>query len=112
MREWLQRLRRKLATLGVGLLAGILATHVVFGANGIAAYQQKREQARVLEEEIHRLEEENRRLSEHIRDLKTNPEAIEKEAREQLRYARPGEVIFVLDAPAAPAPDEAARARR
>jgi cell division protein FtsB len=28
--------------------------------------------------------------------LKSDPKAIEKEAREQLRYAKPGEVIYLL----------------
>ena len=35
-----------------------------------------------------------------IKSLKSDPNAIEKEAREQLRYARPGEVIYVVPAEA------------
>jgi cell division protein FtsB len=31
-----------------------------------------------------------------IESLKSDPKAIEKEAREQLRYARPGEVVYTL----------------
>ncbi len=42
------------------------------------------------------MDEENRRLDAEIKALKSDPKAIEKEAREQLRYAKPGEVIYLL----------------
>jgi cell division protein FtsB len=35
-------------------------------------------------------------LDAEIKALKSDPKAIEKEAREQLRYAKPGEVIYLL----------------
>jgi cell division protein FtsB len=69
--------------------------HAVFGANGIIVYQQKRAEYRKLDTEIHSLQDENQRLNDHIKALQTDPKAIEKEAREQLRYAKPGEVIYV-----------------
>jgi cell division protein FtsB len=72
-----------------------MAYHVVFGANGVVVYQQKRVEYRKLNEELKSLQEENQRLNEHIKALQTDPKAIEKEAREQLRYAKPGEVIYV-----------------
>ena len=42
------------------------------------------------------MDEDNRRLDAEIKALKSDPKAIEKEAREQLRYAKPGEVIYLL----------------
>ena len=42
------------------------------------------------------MDEENQRLDAEIKALKSDPKAIEKEAREQLRYAKPGEVIYLL----------------
>ncbi len=93
---WLHRRRRRLATGGVGLLAALLAYHVVFGHNGMVAYQQKRAEYKQLEQQIEQLQGENGRLSERIKALKSDPQAIEKEAREQLRYTRPGEVVYVL----------------
>jgi cell division protein FtsB len=42
------------------------------------------------------MDEENRRLDAEIKALKSDPKAIEKEAREQLRYAKPGEFIYLL----------------
>ena len=40
--EWLYTTRRKVATCGMLLLVVMLAYHVVFGANGMVAYQHKR----------------------------------------------------------------------
>ena len=42
------------------------------------------------------LKQENQRLEHQVNSLKNDPKTIEKEAREQLRYARPGEVIYTL----------------
>jgi cell division protein FtsB len=50
------------------------------------------------------MDEENRRLDSEIKALKSDPKAIEKEAREQLRYAKPGEVIYLLPEPPAQHP--------
>ena len=94
--DWFYRSRRKLATAGVALLACLLAAHVVAGPNGLFPYQQKRAEYRKLEKEVQQLQVENERLAKQIESLKSDPKAIEKEAREQLRYARPGEVVYTL----------------
>lgn len=103
---WLYRWRRKLASAGVGLLACLLAYHVVFGANGMMAWEHKRAEYRQLQQQIDDLQKQNQQLEGHIKALKSDPAAIEKEAREQLRYVRPGEVIYVVppDKPAAKPP--------
>jgi cell division protein FtsB len=41
------------------------------------------------------LQKENDLYTQQIRSLQNDPKAIEKEAREQLHYARPGEVVYV-----------------
>ena len=102
--EWFYRSRRKLATAGVALLACLLAVHVVAGPNGLFTYQQKRAEYRRLEREVEQLQMENDRLSKQIESLKSDPKAIEKEAREQLRYARPGEVVYTLPSQSKPEP--------
>ena len=94
--ESLSRWRNTLATAGVALLALLLAVHVVFGENGMLTYEHKRAESKQLQKDIERLQEENLRMTQHIRELKSDPKAIEKEAREQLRYARPGEVIYTV----------------
>jgi cell division protein FtsB len=97
------RLRHKLATAGLALLACLLAYHVVFGANGLLVYKQKQKEHRQLQEQNRSLQQQNQDLEEQIKALKNDPQAIEKEAREHLHYARPGEVIYTVPAkPAAP----------
>lgn len=93
----LYRVRRRVATgLGVVLVL-FLAYHVVFGRNGLNNYEQKLEQNRQLHKQIDALQQENGQLKDHNSRLKTDPDAIEYEAREKLHYARPGEVIYTLN---------------
>jgi cell division protein FtsB len=98
--RWLYDSRRKLATAGVAALAILLAYHVVFGANGMMIYTKKRAEYRKLNTDIEQLQQENQRLQKRVDELKHDPKAIEKEAREQLKYARPGEVVYSTAAPA------------
>ena len=112
MAERLYRSRRKLASAGVGLLACLLAYHVLFGANGMVAWEHKRAEYRQLQQQIDDLQKQNQQLSEHIKALKSDPQAIEKEAREQLRYARPGEVIYLMPQPRPAAPPANAAAQK
>jgi cell division protein FtsB len=92
---FLFRFRRKIASCGVLALVVLMAYHVVFGANGVVVYQNKKAEYRKLDAELKSLQAENQRLADHIKALQTDPKAIEKEAREQLRYAKPGEVIYI-----------------
>jgi cell division protein FtsB len=94
-------LRRRLATGAVGALTIWLFTHVMFGANGMVVYRQKKAEYQSLQKQIDDLQNENERYSQQVKALQTSdPGTIEKEAREQLHYARPGEVVFVAPVPA------------
>lgn len=110
--ERLYQLRRKIATAAVVLLAVQVAWHVVFGANGAVVYRQKRAEHRKLVQETEQIQLENQRMEQHIQALKSDPKTIEKEAREQLRYARPGEVIYTMPAPPPPQPPANATAKK
>ena len=94
--------RRRLATAAVCIITVWLFVHVTFGANGMVVYRAKRADYHRLRKEIDSLQSENDRYTEQIKALKTDPRAIEKEAREQLHYTRPGEVIYVAPAPPQP----------
>jgi cell division protein FtsB len=91
--------RRRLATAGVAVLAIWLFLHVMFGANGMVVYRQKRAEYQSLRQEIDELQKENEVYTGHIKALQTDPKTIEKEAREQLHYARPGEIVYVAPTP-------------
>jgi len=99
--SWLYASRRRLATVGVAAITVWLLLHVMFGANGMVVYRQKRADYQTLRQEIDQLQKENNHYTGQIKALETDPKTIEKEAREQLHYARPGEVVYVAPAPPA-----------
>lgn len=106
---WLYRMRRVLATLSIGLLALGIGYKAVFGPNGMMVYRAKRAEYQRLQQEIEREQAENQRLRHQVERLQSDPTAIEKEAREQLGWVRPGETVLVepqpkLDAKLPPSP--------
>jgi cell division protein FtsB len=98
---WLYSSRRRVATLGVAALTVWLFLHVMFGANGMVVYRQKSAEFQSLRHEIDELQTENDRFTAQIKALRTDPKTIEKEAREQLHYARTGEIVYIAPAPPA-----------
>jgi cell division protein FtsB len=103
----LYRLRRRIATIAVTVLAASLFVHVMFGANGMVVYKQKRAEYEALRKQIVQVQQENDRYTQQIQGLKSDQKSIEKEAREQLGYAKPGEYVYVPPGPAKPAPPSA-----
>jgi cell division protein FtsB len=91
-------LRRRIATVVVAVLAAALFVHVMAGANGMVIYKQKRAEYQALEKRVGQMQQENDHYAKQIQGLKTDAQAIEKEAREQLGYARPGEYVYVAPA--------------
>ena len=88
--------RRRGATFLAAALAVGMGFHVVFGQNGLTAYQQKRQNSDALNKQLEDLGDENERLKNHVERLESDPGAIEQQARQQLHYTRPGEVIVTL----------------
>ena len=106
--KWTERIaarvlgmRRKAATGVLFGLSVLLGLYAIFGHDGLVAYQQKQHQAEQLHKQILDIQKENQRLALHDQRLKDDPDTIEYEAREQMHYTRPGEVIYTL--PTAPA---------
>lgn len=94
-----QRHRRRLATVFAIVVAGLLGYHAFFGANGVSAYSAKRQEDRLLADQLEQMRHENGRLKLHVEHLKTDPDAIEYEAHTRLRYTRRDQVIVLNDAP-------------
>lgn len=107
--SWIALEWRRVATVAVLLLTVGVVLHAMFGSNGMVVYQQKRAERQTLQSEVMRLQKENDEYVERIKALKTDHRAIEKEAREQLHYTRPGEFVYV--APEAPAKPPVGRAK-
>lgn len=91
------RLRRRVATVLVIVAALLFGYHAIFGENGVNVYQQRRAEDKFVAKRIIELQQENAKLAQQVKELKTDPDAIEHEARERLHYARPGEVIWTED---------------
>lgn len=104
--------RRRIATVAVTILAVSLFVHVMFGANGMVVYRQKRAEFQALQKQIADVQRENDSFTHQIQGLKSDVKTIEKEAREQLGYARPGEYVYVAPAPAKPAPPPASHSAK
>jgi len=97
--SWIAAEWRRVGTVAVLLLTLGLVLHAMFGANGMVVYQQKRAERQTLQSEVGRLQKENDQYVERIKALKTDHRAIEREAREQLHYTRPGEFVYVAPDP-------------
>lgn len=87
---------RKVATGAAAVLALAMAYHVIFGQNGLTVYQQKRQETQALTRQLQSLQHENDLMRGHVDRLQNDPNAIEHQAREELHYTRPGEVIYTL----------------
>jgi cell division protein FtsB len=96
--EWAQHIWRPAGTTVAVALILLFGWGVVNGKHGLSAWQQQRVKDQQLRLEIDKLKQENAQLREHVDRLKSDPNAIEHEAREQLHYAKPGEVIYTLPA--------------
>jgi cell division protein FtsB len=97
-------LRRRIATIAVVVAATLLFLHVMFGVNGMVIYKKKRAELQDLRQRIDRVQQDNDRYKRQIQGLKTEETAVEKEAREQMGYAKPGEYVYVPPAASNPAP--------
>lgn len=89
--------RRQAAIVVAIGLALVMGYGVVFGHNGLTAYRGKRQEEGRLRDQMEQLRKENARLRGHVDRLQNDPGAIEHQAREELHYTRPGEVIYTLN---------------
>jgi cell division protein FtsB len=96
---WIAAEWRRVGTAAAMVLTLGLLLHAMFGTNGIVVYQQKRAEKVTLQSEVERLQKENDQYVDRIKALKTDHRAIEREAREQLHYTRPGEYVYVAPDP-------------
>ncbi len=93
--KWLYRMRRVMATLCIAMLAVGIGYKVVFGANGMKVWQSKRAEFQELQQDIERKTLEHEQLEHRVAALQRGDRSvIEKEAREQLGYVKPGETVL------------------
>lgn len=87
----------KLALLGGAVVACLAGA--IFGANGYLALQQRQKQYAAKTQQLQALEVKNRDLNQAVRELRSDPTAIEGIAREQLHLTKPGEVVYTYAPP-------------
>ena len=81
-----------------------LIVHNIFGQNGYLALRQRQKELMELQQKILQLKQENELLDKENRELKTNPDAIERRAREQMHLIKPGERVYILPDKTSPTP--------
>ena len=94
--------------LGLALLG--LAVQAVFGPSGHLEMQRLEEESQSLIRKKEALESGNRQVLDEIESLKTDPDTIEKIAREELGLVREGEIKIVTKPGAPGYPGAAANA--
>lgn len=96
------RARSIVHAIKLALLAGTVVACIagaLFGANGYLALRQRQTQYAAKLQHIQALESQNRDLNQAVRELRSDPTAIEGIAREQLHLTRPGEVVYTYAPP-------------
>ncbi len=88
--------RRKWVWLCVGVAAA-LALFAAVDAKGFRRYLELEQNLAALEARNRELREQNARYATEIEALKQDPVALERAAREELGFIRPGEIVFNLE---------------
>ena len=86
------------------LVSIALIVHNIFGQNGYLAGRRQRKELQTIQEQNSQLQRENDQLEKENHALKSDPDAIERLAREQMHLAKPGEKIYTLPDKAPPTP--------
>ncbi len=88
--------RYKKILIVLGIILSLVAGSVIFSKGGLRSLLEARRKNREIKQEIEKLGEENHQLEDEIQDLRGNPVAIERLAREQMRMAKPNEIILAI----------------
>ena len=84
----------KLVMIVLLLAAAVVIIAAVFGKHGLLTYMELNARYQTMQDEVARLKEDNQRLKTEIGALKSDPDAIERVAREELGMIKPGEVLY------------------
>jgi cell division protein FtsB len=89
-------IRKKFLIFGAAFLFLVLFIASFFGERGlIEVYQTQKKCAALAQEKSHLLEKKHK-LERDIRELRSNPSAVEKRAREKLWLMDPEELVIIF----------------
>jgi cell division protein FtsB len=91
--------RRRQVVWASVVIATVLAVGSAVAEGGFRKYWRLQQDVRTLEERNARLAQDNARLRREIEALRADPTALERAAREELGYVRPGELVFDVEEP-------------
>ena len=86
----------RLIIVFIGLVALVMILSFFYGDNGFFEIMETREKIKRLEDKVVSLEKEKELLVEEIKQLKDNPLALERKARERLWLMKKNEKVVVI----------------
>jgi cell division protein FtsB len=92
-------MKKKILFIGLAGLLVIMIVTALFGKKGVMELRRSRRVLARQAETLRALEEEKARLEAEILRLERDPRAVEKQAREKLGLASPGEKVVVAPGP-------------
>ena len=92
-----RRLNPKTIVFFLSLILFVVLFALIFGDKGLFEIIRKEKQIRYLKERIERLEHRKKELMEQILELKNDPNALERIAREELWLMKQNEKVIVID---------------
>lgn len=92
-------LNRKMLFAAAFLAAAYLLASLTFGEMGLIKYFRMKARYDSLARDIAALRHDNARLIRDVRSLRSDPDHLEKMARDKLGLARPGEIVYYYGDP-------------
>lgn len=86
---------RRLVSAAVVILSLLILLSAIFGQHGYVALRKHQEELKQVEQERERARTEQLRLKKELDELRS-PQGIERVAREEIKLAKPGEIIVTL----------------
>ena len=93
---------RAVASAALAVALGYIPYHL-YARSGLARTIALRKELSVIRGRNLELRADNARLAREAEALRSDPSAVERVARGELGWVRPGEIVFELRAPATPA---------
>ena len=93
-RSLVKGLLNQIAVGVFGLLAIATLLLAIFNDHGMLVVRSQSQNLTAIETDIQKLQSENKSLTSEIKALRTDPTAIEKIAREELKLVKRGEVVL------------------
>ncbi len=100
--DWDRKTLKRNAVFVLALVTLVMFMHEIFGQNGYLTYRHQKREYTDLQQEVQTLSKQNQDLQQKINALKSNPEAIAKQARDQLHLVKPGQLVYMLPDKKAP----------